>query len=68
MEGSKIERRKPFNWIMIALLIVFTVVSIFTGVNDLSIGNVFSLTDTQRLILLTTRLPRTTLVCPNLPS
>lgn len=59
MEGSKIKNRKPFNWIMIALLFVFTVVSIFTGVTDLSIRNVFSLTDTQRLILLTTRLPRT---------
>lgn len=48
-----------FTGIMVLLLAMLITLSIFTGVNDIRLADIFHLTDSQKLILLTTRIPRT---------
>lgn len=43
----------------ILVLILISTLSLFIGVQDLSIFDLFSLTDVQRIVLTTTRIPRT---------
>lgn len=49
-------------WLRLAgiiIVILFSGISLFVGVQDLSLLDIFSLNDIQRTVLLTTRIPRT---------
>lgn len=43
----------------LCVVVIVSIISIFVGVQDVSILDIFSLTDIQKTVLLTTRLPRT---------
>lgn len=45
--------------LLLPLLAMLIVLSVFTGVNDIGVVDLFKLTDAQKLILWTTRIPRT---------
>lgn len=47
------------NSLMVILLVLFSLVSIFTGVQEVSFMNLFQLSEVQRLVLISTRIPRT---------
>ncbi|MCC5895087.1 MAG: iron chelate uptake ABC transporter family permease subunit [Alkalibacterium sp.] len=58
---SSTKRKTPvviYSSLML-LLIGISVVSLFTGVQDISIRDIFQLTEVQKLVLVTTRIPRT---------
>lgn len=53
---------KPKRYLVvlgIIFIIILSIISLFVGVQDLSLADVFSLSDIQRTVLLTTRVPRT---------
>lgn len=52
-------RANQYSLLMISILALLIILSIFTGVKEIGIIDLFHLTDSQKLILWTTRIPRT---------
>lgn len=59
MERIAQKTQGNYKWYMIVMLVALILISIFTGVSDIRLSNLLSLTDTQKLVLLTSRIPRT---------
>ena len=47
------------GYVLLIFLVVFTILSLFVGVSQISISDIFHLTDDQLNIILSSRIPRT---------
>lgn len=52
-------RNSRISFLLVLTLIVLAICSLFIGVQNLSVMDLFRLTDNQKIVLLTTRIPRT---------
>lgn len=52
-------RNSRISFLLVLTLIVLAIGSLFIGVQNLSVMDLFRLTDNQKIVLLTTRIPRT---------
>lgn len=59
MDPKRLKTPLVVNSLMIFLLICISITSLFIGVQNLSIRDLFELTEVQRIVLMTTRIPRT---------
>lgn len=59
MDPKRLKTPLVVNSLMIFLLVCISITSLFIGVQNLSIRDLFELTEVQRIVLITTRIPRT---------
>lgn len=59
MDPKRLKTPLVVNSLMIFLLVCISITSLFIGVQNLSIRDLFELTEVQRIVLMTTRIPRT---------
>lgn len=59
MDPKRLKTPLVVNSLMIFLLVCISITSLFIGVQNLSIRDLFELTEIQRIVLMTTRIPRT---------
>ena len=59
IQGESVMKFLLKGYVLLIFLVVFTILSLFVGVSQISISDIFHLTDDQLNIILSSRIPRT---------